>query len=158
MYGLLDGFEKQDLICQFNEFTETYTVPILVWREAQKLVIATNPNFNRFQQNDQNDLGNPVNVPQQFTVQARIYYAENQGAPFQRFVGAGGGGSEESQIKIRDPDGMVRIKVDFSGYQILNGAKQVEINGLLFNPDSTERVFGLFGSGEYYSFQYSRIR
>lgn len=127
--------------------------PLFVYQEATMNVVITNPQYNPidgYNQNNQN-VTNLVNVTQ---ISGRVLYDKQQEWSFVRpYVGRG---PNEGQLKIKDQTTRsVRIKVDYSGYMLLNTAKKMQVDGELFDLESIARPHGLFGT-DYYTFYFVR--
>lgn len=121
-----------------NVFT-TFMRPFSLYVEAQKAYISTNPNDSRFGQHDQNTF-HPTVTPQVYTVTGTIYYPNRQPwdyiAPENR--------SNYDQTKIRNQGGQVRIKVDGTGYALMQQVKLIQLDGFEFKLTSSARPHGVF--------------
>jgi hypothetical protein len=148
--SLLSDAEKAALSAEIVKVAETFERDIVIYKEAQKIIVSTDPNWNPFQQNDLNLIPqNPENQAQRYDMRARIWYERQQPSPyFEPYVG---GNLDESQLKLKNLEGRVRIKVGPSGWAIMGGAKSVEFDGSIFDVESTSRPHGLFDS-QYYTF------
>ena len=149
--GLLSDAEKASLSADYNLVAETFLTPLVIYKEAQVIVLSTNPNYNRFGSLSQSDTDLPVNNPLRFIVSGRVEYGSSQKYPFLKV------GSEDNQLNLRESDGLVRVKVDLSGYALLKDAKQIEIDNFIFTVASTPRPHGLFNT-KYYTFRYQKIQ
>lgn len=143
-------FTNQDkffLSSELDKVAKSFERPITISLEAKKAIISTNPNFNRFQANDQNLISqNPENVPTLYTVMARVLYEKQQPVNYsQPYVG---GSKSDAQAKLVNQEGRVRIKMDMSGAALLKDARLVELDGTPYNIDSSNRLHGLF-TGDY---------
>lgn len=142
MASLISSADKITLQSALTDVFDTFKRSVVLYHEPEKVVISTDPNYSRFGNNSQMT-ENIENVPVRHVIDARIYYLkdqENQVA--QPYLG---GFLDESQLKISEPKGRIRIKVEESGYQLLKDAKLVELDGFIFTPDSPPRVHGLLG-------------
>lgn len=153
MPSFLTPAQKDSLATIISYIADTWERPIVIYKEAAQIVVSTDPNYNRFEANVQNDL-NPVRVPQKFTVNARIWYQKHQEAPYiYPYVG---GAQDVNQMKDTTTDGQVRIKLRVADYDsIFNDVKLVEFDGYKFTVDSVERPHGLFNK-EYVTFWLKR--
>jgi hypothetical protein len=154
MPSLLSDAEKQSLSLELENLAQTFERDIVVYKDPEKIIISTDINYNRFQANDMNIEGqNPTNSPQRFVIKARIWYEKQQAAPYLNpYVG---GNLDEAQLKIKNTEGKVRIKVNPEGYSVLADAKLVEFDGFMFGVESLERPHGLFNV-QYYTFWLKR--
>lgn len=155
MASLLSDAEKAALEAEMVNVADTWERDILVFVSPEKLIVSSNPNFNRFQQNSQNlQNQNPGNVPQSYIIKARVLYNKEQMYPYMNpYVG---GSNDEAQLKQRVEEGKVRIKVGPSGYAIMGDAKKIEFDGLAFDCDTVVRPHGLFNS-QYYTYNLKRV-
>jgi len=124
---------------------DTFSRDIVVCREATKVIISTDPNYNFLYKNVNGDFTKSTSfTPQSKTLKARILYEDKQRE--QNFDG-----EVNSQIKVNRPMGQVRIKLNAEGYEYFKGAKRVDLDGMRFYIDSTVRPHGLF-SPKYYTY------
>jgi hypothetical protein len=140
MPSLIDDAEKNAEQTAMLDVFDTFKRPFVVYVEAEKVIINTNPNFSRFGNNAQN-MTNPTVVPQPFTIYGVIKHKEDQQY---EYVGA-----DDVQIKVKSAKGRCRIKVRIEDAQPLIRAKQFEIDGFQYKPDSTPRPHGLFTPALY---------
>lgn len=145
MAGLISDADKAALHAEFNSAMASFFVPIVIYTAPQKTVVTEDLNYNPFDSADQNNL-DPVNTPIRHVVSGRIQFGQKQGNPF----------AYPDTTKVRVAEGQVRIKVDSSGAFVLSNAKEIEINGMRFDIDSTARPHGIF-SGTYASFLFKRV-
>lgn len=138
--------EKARLVADFDPFVKTFERPISISQDAQKIIISTNPDFNRFEANDLNNLTqNPENSPVSYIIPARILYEKQQPTPYSNLYV--GGSSEDAQIKIKTQEGKVRIKINASGTSLIRDAKLIVLDGTNFTFDGAPRQHGIFGTG-----------
>lgn len=132
---------------------QDFLVPLYVYQEAQQTVVVSDPNFNPIDGYNQNNL-NVTNLVNYTLISGRVLYDKQQEWAYARpYVGRG---PNEGQLKIKDQTTRsVRIKVDASGYALLNTAKKVQVDGFLFDLESIARPHGLFAS-TYYTFYFVR--
>ncbi len=135
MAGYINDSDKASLGADFHSAMATFFVPIYIYSAPERVIVSENPEYNRFNSHDQNDL-TPDNIPILHVVSGRIQYGSQQPQ------------DEDPFNKVKVPEGMVRVKIDNSGAALLSRAKEVEFNGDLFNVDSTPRRHGIF-SGTY---------
>lgn len=154
MPSLLSDAEKQVFSLEMDNLAQTFERDILVFKTPEIVVVSTNLNYNRFQAQDSNLVNqNPENIPVKHIVKARIWYEKQQNAPFLNpYVG---GNLDEAQLKLKNEEGRVRVKVNQAGYDLLFDAKKVEFDGLTYKVDSLERPHGLFNVW-YYTFWLKR--
>ncbi len=135
------------LVDQFDTFRRPFTIYVV----ANTAVISTSLTYSRFGQHDQNAAINAQNVavtPQPTTIQGCILYGNKQ--PWEYI--ALGGRVQAQQNKIREADGVVRIKVKQDGYDLMIGCQRVLLDGYAFTMNSTPRPHGLLGSPTRWTF------
>lgn len=152
---LLTHAEKVSFDFAMQNLFDTFARPLLVYQEAQVVNISTSPTFSRFGQHDQNAAVNADNTavtPQIFTITGCILYNNKQ--PWDYIAPVGGNDSNAQQDKLRNAFGLVRVKVDATGYGLLANAKLVRIDGFDFNPVATPRPHGLVGAPNRWTLTY----
>jgi hypothetical protein len=131
----------------------TFARPFTIYVDAQVANISTSPTYSRFGQHDQNaaiGVDNPAVTPQAYTVTGCITYGNNQ--QWTDFsVGQNG------QLKLKDTEGQVRIKVEQQGYDLIKDAKLVNLDGFSFQFKSNPRPHGLLGSPSRWTFFLERV-
>jgi hypothetical protein len=143
--SLLNSTQKAALQAAFSDLHDTFARDIYVYKEAQTTVISTSPNYNPIYQENKNQSQTVSRKVVAQTFKARITYdtdriQDNVTSP-----------EIESQLKIKLPNGYVRIKVAKDGYEYLKGSKRVEFDGRKFSIQSDVRPHGLFVP-TYYTF------
>lgn len=153
MSSLINDSQKASLVSDFQGVVDTFVRPLVVYQEAQHIVIISDPNYNPLTATNQNNT-QITNIPVYTTISGRILYDKGQEWSFVRPYP--GRGTAEGQIKVKDDViRSVRIKVDHSGYQLLRDSKKVQVDGHLFDNESVARPHGLFASN-YYTFYFVR--
>ena len=135
MASLISDTNKADLQSTIMDVWDTFKRPIIIYKEPEKVIISTNPNYSRFGDNSQNQYNPPV-TPQPITVYATILHEKRQRLTY---IDAA-----NSQIKVKNDEGQVRIKVDSTGYNVMVGAKNIELDGFQYRVNSSPRPHGLF--------------
>lgn len=126
---------KAKLAEQFNHLHDTFARDIIVYKEAQKVVISTDPNYN-YIYNETGSGQNIQNVPQKQVFKARVLYST--------------GGEIEYMSKTKvGVDRRVRIKLKKEDYAQIQGVKRIELDGRMFLIDSDARPHGLFDVNFY---------
>ena len=145
MSSLLSDSEKNAMEASLNDVFDTFKRPIVVYSSPEKIYVSTDPNFSRFGQFGQNNEMEKQEINSQNiqTIYATILYSKNQ--DFEQFNKDKTGGTYE-QIKVRDNNVKVRIRVDSTGYATLKDAKLIQLDGREFIKDSPSRGHGLFAS------------
>ncbi len=148
MGSLLTNSEKQDLQNAFNNIHDTFARPIFYFQEAKTVVLNTVPSYNPIygQAGPQATTKQTIkNVIQSGQFSARITYDTDRAEAYLSSP------EIDSQLKLRLPDGYVRIKVDESGHNIIQKTKRVVFDGRRFSVESDVRPHGLF-LPTYYTF------
>lgn len=143
MPSLIPNSEKMSCEDAMQDVFDTFKRPIKVFKAPEKVYISTDPNFSRFGNFGKNDEMSALESNNQVIqdIEACILYGKNQSfIPYHNNTSAG----ENEQIKIRDTDMRIRIKVDILGFNILKDAKLLNIDGRKFVRDSMPRAHGLF--------------
>jgi hypothetical protein len=148
MSSLISDSEKALLLTDFQQVVDTFLRPLVVYQEAQRTVIVSNPDYNPFSDWNQNNT-DIQNTPVYTTISGRILWDKQQEWKYVR-------PPDSPQIKTKDATNRsVRLKVDPSGYNLLKDAKKVEIDGVLLDIESQARPHGLFDTN-YYTFYFVR--
>jgi hypothetical protein len=145
MANLIPESQRGYLKSIIDDIHDTFARDIVVYKDAKRVVISTDPNYNYLYNNVSGEFGTSVeNQPQSQTFKARILYEDKQRE--KNFDG-----EANSQINVERPIGQVRLKINETGYLYLKNVKRVELDGRKFIIDGDERPHGLFGA-EYYTF------
>ena len=145
MSSLISDSEKNLLQKAFDSVHDTFARPIYYFKEAQTVVLQTSPSFNSIY--GQNNLKTETikKVVQSGSFNARITYDTDKTNSYISDP------EIDSQLKLRMPDGYVRIKVDSSGYNTIKETKRVIFDDRTFSIESDVRPHGLF-KPSYYTF------
>lgn len=154
MPSLLSDSEQQELRAAMTDLADTFVRPLLIYQEANRTGISTNLDYNPLESYNQNDTEIP-NTPVFSIVSGRILYDKMQEWSFMRpYVSRG---TDEAQLKVKDQTTRaVRLKVDYSGYMLLNTAKKVEFDGYMYDVQSLPRPHSIIGLPDYYTFYFVR--
>ncbi len=152
MSSLLTTYQQASYKAALDAVFDTFARPFVAYVEAQTVTISTDPNWSRFGQHDQNVFEPPV-TPQPYILTGCIRYANNQSYDY---MSPYPGGANE-QLKLRESDGKVRIKVEASGHAIMQQAKRVVLDGMSFDNDSTPRPHGIVGAPNRWTYTLSKI-
>ena len=150
---MLSDSDKSDMVAGFQNVVDTFVRPLYVYQEATQVVVITDPNYTPIDGYNQNNQ-NVTNLANFTIISGRVLYDKQQEWAFVRpYVGRG---PNEGQLKIKDQTTRsVRIKVDPTGYALLNTAKKVQVDGNLFDIESIARPHGLFAPN-FYTFYFVR--
>tara|TARA_R110002110_G_scaffold344448_3_gene554452 strand:+ start:103 stop:561 length:459 start_codon:yes stop_codon:yes gene_type:complete len=145
MATLLTLADKASLQSAFNDLHDTFARDIYIFKEAKKITISTSPTFNPIYGQSSSLPQTVTNQVQSGTFKARITYDTDRTEPYISSP------EIDSQLKLRVPDGTVRIKIDKNGYEYVKTAKRLDFDGRRFTVESDVRPHGLF-EPTYYTF------
>jgi len=128
---------KKILAEQFNNLHDTFARDIVVYKEAQKIVVNTDPSYN-YIYNQTGGETSVQNVPQKKIMKARVLYDDN------RDIEYFGEFSSSTKIKRVNSASRVRIKLTKEDYLYFKDAKRIEFDERMFLIDSDVRPHGLF--------------
>lgn len=137
--SLFTDEEKAELSAPFDDIHATWARDITIWKTSTQVVISTDPNYNFFQPNPQENSIQEVPVSGVFS--ARIKYPQNQDFVLPKSLQSN---KSEDQLNFNFQDGRVRIKLDPTGSAFIQGAKKVTFDGTIFEITSDKRPHGLF--------------
>jgi len=138
MASLLTSAQKTALQSAFNDLHDTFAREIYIYKEAQTTVISTSPNYNAIYKQNNNQSQTVSRKVVVKTFKARITYDTDRSQSTLTSP------EIDSQLKLKMPDGYVRIKVGGDGYNYLKDSKRVEFDGRKFTIESDVRPHGLF--------------
>jgi len=145
MASLLTTAQKAALQSAFDDIHDTFARDIYIFKEAQNISISTNPNYNPIYDKNSSLSQTFTKQVQKQSFSARIMYNTDRAEPYLSAPDI------DSQLKLRVPDGTVRIKLDKDGYDYIKEAKRIEFDGRRFTIESDVRPHGLF-EPTYYTF------
>jgi len=145
MGSLLNNAEKADFQKAFDSLHDTFARDIYIFKEAKKVVISTNSNFNPIYNQNSSSTQTVTNQVQSGTFKARIKYDTNMAEDFMV------SDNVDAQLKVKMAQGMVRVKLEKTGYEYIKDAKRIELDGRRFSIESDPRPHGLFAP-TYYTF------
>jgi hypothetical protein len=145
MAELLTAAERASVAADLLDLHDTFGRDIVVYKEAQKVVVSTDPNFNYLYGTGGASTTSVENIPVKKIFKARIKYDSDRS--LENFGEAG------AQIKVSRPDGgsLVRIKLKVEDYSYIKEAKRIELDGRMFHVDSDPRAHGLFDTIQFYT-------
>lgn len=149
--SLLSAAQQADYKSALSSVFWSFARPFSVYITANTAVISTSPLYSPFGFHDQNTAISVVNAavtPQAYTVTGCILYGRDQPWPYI----SPDVGTDAQQLKLRDSDGKVRIKVEATGYALLKQAETVVLDGFTFVIDSTPRPHGIVGQPDRWTF------
>lgn len=144
MGSLISNSDKEAFESVFDDIHDTFARDIKFIKEAQRVILSTDPNYNYLYKNVRGGVTSVERKIVEATFKARILYVGRQNEGMFD-------GEVNAQIKVEKHVGEVRIKVDKEGYGYLKEAKRCEFDGRKFSIISDEMPHGLF-SPKYYTF------
>ena len=138
MSSLIPDSEKQMLQQAFNDIHDTFSRPIYYFKEAKTVVLQTSPSFNPIYGQNNSIKQTVKKTVHSGSFNARITYDTDKANSYISDP------EIDSQLKLRLPDGYVRIKVDSSGYKTIKDTKRVLFDNRTFSIESDVRPHGLF--------------
>jgi len=144
----LSDAEKQSYQQDLANIHDIFVRPFTVFRQAERVVMSENPNFVFPYGDNQENTSSSGYVIQSGVIDARIWYMPGiagnkellETSSSDREFSARG----EPQIRFRNDKNYVRLKLNCSGYDFINGAKTVQIDDNNFNFFTAYRRHGLF--------------
>lgn len=149
--NLLSTIERSTFEDALDSVFQSYKRQFFLYIDAQTAVISTGPS-PRFAQHDQNVFNPPV-TPQIYTLSGCILHANKEPWEYMEPQTR----ANYQQLKLRDPGGTVRLKVDYSGFLLMKECKMVDIDGIQFMLNSTARPHGLLTPIRY-SFNLTNVQ
>ena len=143
MASLLTTAQNAALQSAFNDLHDTFAREIYIYKEAKRVVLATTPTFNPIYQQNLTQQEVVERQIQSGMFSARISYDTDRAESYVTSP------EIDSQLKLRMPDGYVRIKLEKTGYEYIKEAKRVEFDGRKFSIQSDVRPHGLFQPTHY---------
>jgi len=141
MADLFSSSEKSAFDRVFDDLHDTFGRDITIFKKSQKVFVATNSTYNALYSKTKNQKG-IEKVVEAIKIKARIAYAGS-------FENARS--NDENEILGLDiPSDHVRIKLNLEGYNLIKQAKDIEIDGELFDVVSDASKSGMF-SVRYYN-------
>lgn len=149
MSSFISDGEKSELSAIFGDIHDTFKRAIYAYVDGPLTIISHDPNYSSV-------YGSPVpespgasidKTP--ITFYGRILHGDGQKI---RLSDVG----DDMALKLKMADGTVRVKVDSAGKDILDRAKKIEVDGYMYEKDSTSRPHGLF-TPNFYTFFLRRL-
>jgi len=134
MASFLTAAQKASYESVMQNMHDTFARSIFAYKEAQKVIVSTDPNFN-YLYNNVKGVSQIVRKTQFKQLSARILYVDKNMEEMYNV---------DTQIKVERDIGEVRIKLDADGYAYFKDAKRVEIDGRLFFKVTDVKKHGLF--------------
>jgi len=143
MAEFLSPSERAKMAANLLNLHDTFGRDIVVYKEAQKVIVSTDPNYNYLYQNSGAKTTSVQNIPVKKVFKARIRYDMDRSLEYF--------GETDTQVKVNrvDPNSTVRIKLKIEDYDYIKEAKRVELDGRMFHVESDPRPHGLFDTIQF---------
>jgi hypothetical protein len=138
MSEFLSPSERDSIAANLMDLHDTFGREIIVYKEAKKVIISTDPGYNYLYSNTGKPNSNIENIPVRKVFKARIRYDTDRSLEYF--------GETDTPVKVNrpDPNSMVRIKLKLEDYEYIKDAKRIEFDGRMFHVESDARPHGLF--------------
>lgn len=145
MAEFLSPSDRASIAANLIDLHDTFGRDIIVYKEAQKVIISTDPNYNYLYNTGGAQTTSVENVPVKKIFKARIRYDTDRTLEYF--------GDTDAQVKVSKPDAnsLVRIKLKIEDYQYIKEAKRIELDGRMFHVESDPRAHGLFDVVQFYT-------
>lgn len=145
MTEFLSSSDRASIAANLIDLHDTFGRDIIVYKEAQKVIISTDPNYNYLYNTGGAQTTSVENVPIKKIFKARIRYDTDRTLEYF--------GDTDAQVKVSKPDAnsLVRIKLKIEDYQYIKEAKRIELDGRMFHVESDPRAHGLFDVVQFYT-------
>lgn len=138
MTNLISEKYRNAMRSAMQDIHDTFSRPIYYFKEAKTVVLSTQPSYNPIYQQNSVTQQTFKRITQSGSFNARIQYDTDKSTDqFSSY-------QVNSQLKLKLPDGYVRIKVDYCGYEQLKSTKRLDFDGRRFSVESDVRPHGLF--------------
>jgi hypothetical protein len=145
MASYLTDSEKSAYEDVMDNLHDTFSETVRVYTDASKTINTPNNSYNSIYGNAGSV--ESISYSPQFTdIQARVQYANNYNDQF--FADEE---RDPPQLKIKIPQGRVRIKIKAEDYEVAKNGKRFEFDNRTFAIDSDFLGHGLFGT-KFYTF------
>ena len=143
MAEFLTSTERASIAANLLDLHDTFGRDIVVYKEAKKVIISTDPNYNYLYQNTGSQNQSVQNVPVKQIFKARIRYDTDRSLEYF--------GETDTQVKVNrvDPNSTVRIKLKIEDHEYIKDAKRIELDGRMFHVESDPRFHGLFDTIQF---------
>lgn len=147
MAGFLSASRESNIQSLYNTLHETFAKTITVYKNSQKTVVASTPQYNSiYKRTNTGSTGNIQYTTISQTFSARVYYLKSE----EEYL-ANEGNQQGTQNKIILPMGSVKIVVKQDAYEFIKEARKIEFDGKRFNIKSDGNPDGMVGN-QFYTF------
>jgi hypothetical protein len=152
MQGLLTAAQNSEYQSALFDVFWTFARPMQVYLLPNIAVVSTSPTFSRFGDHSQNapvTADNSAVTPVTYTITGCVLYNNKQPWEYLNVT--------DAQDKIRQSQGIVRIKVEASGNALFQQVKNLSIDGFQFTFDSNARPHGLVGNPDRWTYTARKV-
>ena len=145
MPEFLSSEERARIAANLLDLHDTFGRDIVVYKEAQKTVISTDPNFNQLYNTGGATTNSVKNTPVRKVFKARIKYDTDRNLEYF--------GEADSQVKVNrvNSESLLRIKLLKEDYEYIKDSKRIELDSRMFHVQSDARAHGLFDVVQFYT-------
>jgi len=143
MANLIPSADKVKYDAAFDDIHDTFAKTIFVYKIFNERFIGINmgQNYNGLydQALDQNELGTASKINEQvrkIETRARVLYISKQNDTEDSVTG--------QQTALKFPVGSIRLKLEQDAFELIKDAKEIEVDGELFNLDTDSSKSGMF--------------
>lgn len=144
MSSYISADTKSAISSIMDNIHDTFSQEIMVYKDAKKNIVAMSPSYNSIYGSGGSTPTTETNETVSRAVQARIKYYSHEEEYFED-------SKVDSQIKVKVPQGSIRIKVAKEDYLFIKEAKRIDFDGNRYNITDIAKPIGPF-SPRYYSF------
>jgi hypothetical protein len=143
MAEFLSPSERASIAANLLDLHDTFGRDIVVYKEAKKVIISTDPNFNYLYGKAGQNTPSVENVPVRKVFKARVRYDTDRSLEYF--------GETQTQSKIKRPDSnsVVRLKLKVEDHDYIKDVKRIELDGRMFSIYSDARPHGLFDTIQF---------
>ena len=135
MGSLISSADKTAIGNVFNDMHDTFARPVTVFQKENQIFVATNGTYNALYARIANENTTKTKVTQTI-VEARIRYQQEQ-----KEIDIPG---TRAQVNVPLGEGVVRVKIDETGYNLFKKASNIEVDGEAFRIVSDASKIGPF--------------
>jgi len=143
----LTDAEKSAYQGDLRDIHDIFKRPFVIFRQSERVVMSEDLKFNFAYSDNQPDSDTESFIPASGVFNARIWYVPGMAANKEAQTTSSSDrefNRGDAQIRFRNDKNYVRLKLDISGYNFINGAQSVDIDGNNFNFFTAYRQHGLF--------------
>jgi hypothetical protein len=141
--SLLTDSEKNGLELIMDDLHATWARTVTAYKDEERVVIITNPNYNPLYDTGGGTTESITKTAVSKTFSVRIQYQDDITKNYWS------DSNVNSQLKIENAKGLIRIKLYDEDYNWLKEAKRMDVDGKRFSIDSSFKGHGLFDNKFY---------